>query len=460
MELSELKNDTTMDIWNVNIEPAPKYWKVCLVAMKHYTDYAKMTPNEILESAEKEVEDGLKMRNRKINVMLPKFKEYLENANGRNGKLKPSTINTYLKCIRSFYEYHDIQLPKKSRTKKSKQQNNTTKLKAPELEEIQQALTVCDLQDRAIILCGLSSGMGASEITSLKLQTYYDGYDSETLITTIDTRREKTDKSFITFLSPEATRAVDEYLRWRDTLLPTTIKSLINTKHKQRTTPDSYLFIGKQISNAYETGNKEKGIKAGDEEIRRILPDTLVKRYEKISNSSGLDTKKGEINQIRSHNMRTHFNTTMKSAGFDSEMVEFFMGHTLGGAKDAYFSPELLTDIQIQELKNQYSKFVPHLIVQKELVVADSKDYQELEEEVQKLKAQNAQHKVERYELETLRKDGDAKYEKLHGMVTNVAQSSQHYRMALEEIMELVPDEHKDKVKEIQKRTLQEAFND
>ena len=64
--------------------------------------------------------------------------------------------------------------------------------------------------------------------------------------------------------------------------------------------------------------------------------------------------------------MRKCFNATLKNKGCDSDLVEYFMGHTLGATKEAY------NEYDPGDLKEIYKDFVPYLTIKKELDVTSS----------------------------------------------------------------------------------------
>lgn len=125
----------------------------------------------------------------------------------------------------------------------------------------------------------------------------------------------------------------------------------------------------------------------------------MFKLYEAISEKAQKNTPKSDWNLLQSHNMRKYFNSTMLNAGADSFHIEFFIGHTLDDTKAAYFraSPD--------KLKELYLKFVPYLIIQKELNVLESPDYIRIKSENQILQAETVKHVVDRSELQELRKE-------------------------------------------------------
>ena len=104
----------------------------------------------------------------------------------------------------------------------------------PTKEDLQEVLKVCDTMEKAILLVGASSGLSANEIINLKVKDFNRGYDPKTGITTLDLRRGKVDFDFITFLSPEASKAVQEYLTYRARTEKTGELRKLNQLEKQK----------------------------------------------------------------------------------------------------------------------------------------------------------------------------------------------------------------------------------
>lgn len=292
--------------------------------------------------------------------------------------------------VRSFYKAFDHEIPNIGREEKAL--SKPEHLDIPNKEDIREALKVCDPRDTALILCGCSSGLGAADIVNLTVEQFLKGYDPETEITTLFLRREKSGTDFVTFISPEASRAVHKYLQYRNRDAKTPDKYREMQLSKQKVYGNKgYLFIKRSVSDEYlETHN---------EELRKLDTVGLLKAYRTLSERAQKSTEKGVWNLIRSHNMRKFFNTTLKNAGFDSERVEFFMGHTLDGTKGAYYRAEA---VKLQAL---YAAFIPYLTIQKELDVASSPEYQKLAAENTNLKAAKESYIVERGELEILARE-------------------------------------------------------
>jgi integrase len=385
----ELEIEPTMQQLYAVACPAPQTWQNYLSAMVHYTEYTNKTPTELINEAQEDIQAGKLMTQRRIFSVLPRFRQYLEKVKTpqANRSLAPGTLEKYVSSINSFYKYFYIDVPKQPRARiKVKPQKEN--MKRASKDDIRNALNMSSLRDQAIILCGHSSGMGASEIASLTLQAFKNGYDSETGITTFDMRRQKVGTDFITFISPEASQAVLRYLEWRD-------RPIINDNEaeylRRRTTENSYLFISANVSNRY--------LENLDEGSRKITSKAIVGLYNRISISAGLTSDKGTYNVLRSHNMRKLFNTTLKNEGCDSDLVEYFMGHTLGDTKTAYYEGDP------EKLKYIYQKFIPYLTIQKDIDVASDPAFIEMKDKYETEKAAKEHYKIERYELDKMLND-------------------------------------------------------
>lgn len=140
----------------------------------------------------------------------------------------------------------------------------------PSKEDLQDCLAVCDPLEKAIMLAGISSGLAANELRSLKLQKFLDGYDSVTGITTLENLyRQKTKvKGYTTFFSPEASKAILEYIEYRNRTVKGAGVLKQQQREKQRTTKNSYLFILKNIPDSY--------LETKDEELRKMGENALL----------------------------------------------------------------------------------------------------------------------------------------------------------------------------------------
>lgn len=379
MKIEKMPEDKNIIKWLTKINAQPSTEKNFKHAMKMYIEYTKLSPEELLDQAESEL--TLVPRKRQIEDHILGFFNMLKSSG-----VSDNTIKSRMTAVRSFYTTNQIDIPKVKFTPTRIKEND----KVPTKEDLQDCITSCDALEKAVMLTGLSSGLASAELRNLKLSEFKAGYDPETGITTLTNLfRQKTKVYFNTFLSPEASKAIWEYLRLRD--IPTDDKRLLrqNQREKQHTTDDSYLFIVKNVPEEYLTTRNE--------ELRKMGATALMNLYMKISKEAGKNTKSG-YNFIRSHTMRKYFNSVLLNKGCDFFTVENWMGHALNETQTAYFK------YHVDDQKEIYKKYAPYLVIEKSLDVAASHEYQSLEEENEKLKAENETLHVERYEYRMLEK--------------------------------------------------------
>lgn len=378
-------NDPLIVDWIDTLNPAINTKKLYLQAMQNFTDWTGKKPEELLTEAEDEIKSGKLMRQRKIKSYLIGFRKHLQDQ-----KLSDLSVRSKMTGVRSFYKTFDIEMPTMQRIGKAKPLPENKAI--PNKEDLQDILKVCDPLEKAVLLTGVSSGLASNEIRDLKIREFKEGYDPETEITTLDLRRKKVECDFVTFLSPEASRAVWDYLNYRERKPKYVNQKRLNQLAKQKIIDDNgYLFIIRNVP--------EEFLEKQDEELRQLQESTITKIYRVISEKARKNTPTGQWNLIRSHNIRKYFNSALLNAGADSFFVEYCMGHTLDDTRAAYFraSPEKLKEI--------YKKYVPYLTVQKELDISESPEYQKIKYENSVLQAETARHVVERSELQELRSE-------------------------------------------------------
>lgn len=371
MKIPELQKDILIQDWlNTSGNATASTY---LLGIQHYTEWIQKTPTELIDEAEAEA--FLIMRKRKIKMYLTNFKMFLMEK-----KLAPLTVKSYLTSVKSFYRFYDIELPNLPKNKTTTLQKNN---KIPDKNDLQEVLKICDPLERAIVLVGASSGLGASEIISLKISDFKNGYNPQTGITTLKLRRHKTDVDFVTFLTPEASKAVLDYLEFRSRSVKTgEIKRQTQLEKQKILSDENYLFCTRRVPNSY--------LENKDDELRKFNHYALMDLYRRLSEKAQKNTPKNDFNLIRSHNLRKWFNSTLLNAGCDFFHCEEFMGHHLPATQEHYFRANS------EGLMKYYAKFIPFLTIEKSLDITDSPDFKRVIEENEVLRA-------ERLELEELR---------------------------------------------------------
>lgn len=352
--------------------------------MRAYTEFVNKTPKQLIEESEEDIESGMLMRKRKIFHELREFKEHIESSG-----LAPMSIKSKITGVRSFYTFYNIQLPSLPRSSSVSPLMENRAI--PTKKDIQDVIGICDPLEKALVLTGCSSGLAINEISNLQVQQFVDGYDPETEITTLHLVREKVGYEFYTFLTPEASKAVLEYINWRERTSKRNEKERIDAVMKQKIKYDNkgkatgYLFICRAIEPEY--------LETEDEELRKLIPETIQKIYSELNEKANISSPKGKRNLIRSHNMRRFFNSTLLANGADIFTTNYLMGHKLDGTQDAYFRADP------NALREKYQNYIPYLTIQKELNVAESPEFQKLKNENEVLAREAITATVERAEI-------------------------------------------------------------
>lgn len=393
LDFNQLKEDQYIKDWLSDIGAKKNTRNLYIESMKVYTKFLNKTPKQIILESEEDIKTGKLMRERRISKELRDFRELLENSG-----IAPLTIKSRLTGVRSFYRKYGIFVPDLPRSA-NKARPQAKNRDIPEKEDIRDILKVADPLEKAIVLTGVSSGLAVNEISNLKLQEFLDGYDPETEITTLHLIREKVNYEFYTFLSPEASIAIKEYLEYRERTSENKDKRRQERLLKQRINYDKkgkaigYLFISRYINKEY--------LKTKNEELRKLDANSIQKIYRELNEKARKSSPSGERNLVRSHNMRKFFNSTLLNNKAELFFTEFLMGHQLDGTRDAYFRADP------KSLKEEYKNFIPYLTIQQELSVDDSPEFQRLKTENQNFATSLARATVEKDEIIKLRNEID-----------------------------------------------------
>lgn len=366
----ELRNEPTIARWLKRINKRPKTEKAYLLGFQKYVDFTGLSPAELLAEAKTETRENVDLDERAIVNRRIDFREYLETKT----TLAPNSVLSAMNAVKSFYSSAYLNPPKLlgSNVARVKEENveHITK------EDIYELLKNCDILEKAIVLVGISSGLSASDIMDLKIRIIKNGYDPETGITTLPLTRIKTGVKFVTFLTPEASQAVWDYLKFRNK--ETTPKQHVRSD-------DDYLFIIRKISPKYDKDDPST------EELRKFTENAYTRMFARLAEKCQKVNLKG-FNTIRSHNLRKFFNTTLRNAGFDFQFVDYMMGHKPDNVDGAYLK------VDTQELKRRYLSCVPHLTINKALAAVDSPEYKEMVGKYEAEKTAREAAQLERYE--------------------------------------------------------------
>ena len=285
------------------------------IGLKHYSNFHDVGLLVLLEEAEQEMVDKIVPRLQKINNRLDDFNnEFLKPKYSDNGRAQ------YLAAVRSFYTHHGINTLRVVNSRKKIRIKDENKFKGFTNDEISLHLKMLTVRNQAIVLLICSSGLAKNEVRHL-LRSDFEGKQDGDGVTTFELRRQKTDFDFCTFCTPEATRAISEYLSTRND-------------------DNEFLFVTK-----FNTGTVRQ--------ISRQAWDTVFTR---LALKLGKNTTFYQYTPTRSHNYRKWFQSTLQDAGAPMNFIDFFMAH-----KGENQIRNLYHRGDPEKLKEQYKKWM-HLL--------------------------------------------------------------------------------------------------
>ena len=197
-------------------------------SINHYTDYYGMTLDELIDEAINEENEGIDKRRRSIKVRLMQFRTYLLTETN----LRASTVRNHMKNLKTLYNHFEIEIPNMPPIKED-DKVETTYFDLPTKEQIKMALDIAGIRVGSLILFMVSSGTGRRECANMTIKDFLDAtseyYTSDTLeeiieelygciepiIPTFYLWRQKTNKKYYTFCTPECSNAIIEWLQLR-----------------------------------------------------------------------------------------------------------------------------------------------------------------------------------------------------------------------------------------------------
>ena len=227
----------------------------------------------------------------------------------------PKTITTYIGALKGFLIDSDIEISNEKAKQKVvlPQAYEVSSDRAPTRDELRRILLRSKLPTKAAIAMLASSGMRLGELTQLKVSDIrFEESNSPSKIV-LKPSTTKTRKRRMTFISPEATDLLKEYLGEKASDPNTTLFP-----------EGSDALYGRIMRAIARTGLKEKS-------------DAESARYE-----------------LHPHCLRKYFFSNCMAAGIDRGLVEGFMGHRFA-LDSAYLR------MNDEELANEYSKAVDRL---------------------------------------------------------------------------------------------------
>ena len=322
---------------------------------KEYEKLHKKSLEDLIEEADTEEEERIRLKNRKIKKRLLKYRQYLINK-----KLTPLTIKNRITRIRTIYHHFEIELPRLPPVQL--QDKDFVRFSdIPTIDHIKQVLnSTANKKHKALILFMSSSGTAVNETVNLKIKDfikatkqYHDNTDDideiliqlnkqEDVIPLFEMVRLKTNYPYYTCCSSEATKAIVEYLRFEDDL--TLERELFN-------------YNKGSISNMFKRYNEKMG-------------------WDKVRKYSF----------FRPHALRKFHATTIEEVG----LANTLQGRKADPITEAYFKKNP------KRIKEEYMKHLEKLSINKVKVnVLNDKGMKELKKVKNELAETKKKHKEE-----------------------------------------------------------------
>jgi integrase len=329
-----------------------------LIRLKVYCNFFGKTPSELIEEAEFDEENRIRMKKRHIRKYFIEYSEHL-----RNKGSSQYTISNHFSSIKSFYLNAEIELPNISINSKS-EVKRTRNESIPSKEDIRIALKHGKFKYQAIILLMSSSGMGSGEIRNLTFGDYlksiedfidYEDFDiekvnkmlinEENIIGTWYIHRQKQGNNYYTFSSPESIKAISDYL------------------------------VERQKRNGI-IDNRELPL---FENFGKKIPEhSFTKSFQRINDESGFGLS-GRQRFFKSHSLRKYFASKLHKNGLSQIDIDWLLGHEINGVNASYIKSDP------SSLKKEYLKVVKDLSIEK-VITRDitTKEYDNILETLRK----------------------------------------------------------------------------
>jgi len=295
-------------------------------ALSLYIQYTKMHLFELLTEADIEEERGIRWKRSKLKEKLIGFRGWLQE------KYKYSTIKVLWNRIKTFYTHFEIEIgfiPQLNQKAVIKSEPITYD-DIPSKEMLNECLEYADPLMKALILFMTSSGCARRETLNITINDFLEAtneYHSNkgtvneqltelilqnNMVPTFKIKRQKTNKYYYTFCTPEATKAICAYL----------------------------LGSGRRFDKGH---NHHLLFKTNLDHLNKCFKEL----NDKVDGGYVADMKR-----IRSHMLRKFHASRLYNDGMSIDKIDALQGRAKDNTHKAYFkeSPEKLKELYIEHI--------------------------------------------------------------------------------------------------------------
>ena len=242
-------------------------------------------------------------------------------------KLSPATVSCRIAAVNHFLEMNDRVVNWKKLKKFKGKFRNVIEDRPYTRDQIGKMIHLASMRDKAIILLMASSGMRHGALPYLRIKDM-QRVDKYSLYKFNVYKKEQ--ESYTTYCTPEAAKAIDQYLKWREKL-------------GEVFKPQTPLF--RTIFDTVTQVNRPEalGYKGIAKLVNRLLEISEIRIQIKTGPREGGPRRHTEL--METHAFRKFFKTTCINAGMNPLYSEYVMGHRSGLTK-SYFKP---TDTELLE---------------------------------------------------------------------------------------------------------------
>jgi integrase len=267
-----------------------------------------------------------------------------QNSRAEHGEITAATVSNCLKAVRLLLEMNDVSLNWKKIRRVLPRSRRYALDRIPTVEEIREIVEAADIREKALTLVFVSSGIREGAIEHLRVEDYslIRGEEQRILAGRLIIYSADPEQ-YVTFITPEACKALDKYLDFR-------------RQHGEDVKKSSPLFRDKfdPIRGFYGHG------KINSKEFTIPMTGPAVRQYyNRLLFSIGIRKERRRRHDFSVHGFRKFFKTKAEIGGMKPINVETLMGHSTG-ISDSYYRP---TE---KDLLDDYLKVVNYLTIRTE----------------------------------------------------------------------------------------------
>lgn len=323
-------------------------------AITYYKECNNMTLQELLEEADQEEINCIRLRERKVKQRLLNYKQYLLTEKN----YKNSSVNLFMSKIKAVYNFYELELP---RLPSLKSQTQTSIKDIPDLNDIKFALeNTNNISLQAMILFMLSSGCSRNEVLNLTVQDFIDA--------TVD------------YHQSNSIHFVLEQLLYKENIIP------LFYIHRQKVNFYYYTCCSNEAVQKICLMLKQRDNLNNNDKLFDI-PFHYVKYLFQRLNDDCKFGFRGSYRFFRPHTLRKRFQTELAKAKVDVNYYEHMIGHRRNSISETYIK------IDPETVRTEYKRVVDKLCVYEkvnyiEVDSEDKKELQRLRQELKQIKAE------------------------------------------------------------------------